>query len=132
MDFSKFQRPNTQNSKEDMNVSKIETENQFWLFLEDSKNYFNGIHLGIDEDTTDQEAIDFCKKYKFLNFNELLEKDNKTITGKMLNNEHVKNLIKRFNDLVSRIKVFENKKELMQIIEEFNEFFGRFNLELDK
>lgn len=114
------------------NVSNIETQEQFWLFIEDTKNQFQGLRILLDEELGDDEIVHFIKKYTFNTISEYLKKENKTFSEKILHNDHVKNLVHRYDDIVSRVKTLKTGKELYQILEELDELFARFNLELDK
>lgn len=114
------------------NVSNIETQEQFWLFIEDTKNQFQGLRILLDEELGDDEIVHFIKKYTFNTISEYLKKENKTFSEKILHNDHVKNLVHRYDGIVSRVKTLKTGKELYQILEELDELFARFNLELDK
>lgn len=132
MDFSKFERQNPQNSKEDMKVNKIETENQFWLWIKDAKNQFGGIRLMVQSIKNNEELSRFIQKYEYLNCEELLVKQNRSLSEKIQKNERVQMIMKTYDDLVSRIKVLKTRRQLKQIFEELDEFMQRFNLGLDE
>lgn len=119
------------NSREDMNVSHIETENQFWLWIEDAKNQFGGIRL-VSGSLSDKELIDFSRKTKYLTCEEFLKEHKRSLSDKLLKNENAQLVMKNYNDLIERIKVFKTKKQLLIIFEELDEFLDRFNLGLDK
>lgn len=132
MDFSKFEKQNPQNSKEDMNVNFIETENQFWLWIEDAKNQFGGIRLKAQSIESSKELLSFVQKYEYFNCEELLRKQNRSLSEKIQKNERVQMVMKTYDDLVSRIKVLKTRRQLKQIFEELDEFIQRFNLGLDE
>lgn len=129
MDFSK--NFNRKNSREDMNVKHIETEEQFWLWIEDAKNQFGGIRLTFGS-LDDKELINFARKYTYLTCEEFLKANNRSLSDKILKNEKAQLVMRNYDDLVKRIRVFKTRKQLLKILEELDEFFGRFNLGLDK
>ncbi len=120
---------NIDKNREDMNVKYIETENQFWLWIQDIRNEFSAFYLVIDVYDL-KKLLEFRDKMQFLTHKEILQKDGKTLSQEILENKNTKRLINTFDDLVSRIKVFKTKKELKQILEENNEFFAEFKLGL--
>jgi predicted RND superfamily exporter protein len=133
MDFSKFERPNPENSQEDMKVKHIETENQFWLWLGDSKNQFVPIrYKSHNEDISDKELVSISRGYKYLTHRELLEQQGKSLSEKIQNNRNVQAVFRFYDDIISRLKIFKNRKELNQIFEEIDELIQRFDLGIDK
>ena len=132
MDFPKFERQNPQNSKEDKNAKFIETENQFWLWIEDAKNQFGGIRLMAQSIRSNEELSSFVSKYEYFNCEELLIKQNRSLSEKIQKNERVQMVMRTYDDLVSRIKVLKTRSQLKQIFEELDEFIQRFNLGLDE
>lgn len=133
MDFSKFERPNPENSQEDMKVKHIETENQFWLWLADSKNQFIPIrYKNYDEDIKDKELVAISRKYEYLTYSELLKKQEKSFSEKIESNPNVKAILKLYDDIINRFKIFKDRKELNQIFEEIDELIQRFDLGINK
>jgi hypothetical protein len=129
MDFSKHF--NHINSREDFNVSHIETENQFWLWIEDAKIQFGGIIL-VSGSLSDKELVDFSRKTKYLTCEEFLKEHNRSLSDNLLKNKNTKIVMKNYNDLIKRIKVFKTRKQLQEILKDLHDFLGRFNLQLDK
>jgi hypothetical protein len=117
-------------SNREMNVKKIETEDQFWLFIRDARNKF-GVFRLLDEES-DEDLVQFRDKRNFPKFNEILRDEKVNISGKILNNEKARKLISVFDDLIKRIRTFKTRAELDQILEESDEYFERYNLGIDE
>lgn len=119
-----------ESNRENMNVKKIETEDQFWLFIRDARNKF-GVFRLLDEGS-DEDLVQFRDKRNFPKFNEILRDEKVNISGKILNNEKARKLISVFDDLIKRIRTFKTRAELDQILEESDEYFERYNLGIDE
>lgn len=115
---------------EDLSVKNIETEEQFWLFIRDAKNQFEGIRFM--DDKSDKELIEFRNKRKYLKIDDYLKSNNRTLSDKIRENKNVQSLIRTYDDIAERVKVFSTKEELKQIFEELDEYFERFNLGIEK
>ena len=115
---------------EDLSVKNIETEEQFWLFIRDAKNQFEGIRFM--DDKSDKELIEFRNKRKNLKIDDNLKSNNRTLSDKIRENKNVQSLIRTYDDIAERVKVFSTKEELKQIFEELDEYFERFNLGIEK
>lgn len=117
--------------RETKDVKNIETEEQFWYFVADAKNQFIGIRFQIDQ-LDDKDLSAYNKKLIYLPLSEYLKKENRFFSEKILNNDKAQGVIKTFDDLISRVKVFQTKQELNQIIEELDELLGEFYLGLNE
>jgi hypothetical protein len=98
---------------EDLSVKNIETEEQFWLFIRDAKNQFEGIRFM--DDKSDKELIEFRNKRKYLKIDDYLKSNNRTLSDKIRENKNVQSLIRTYDDIAERVKVFSTKEELKQI-----------------
>ncbi len=79
-----------------------------------------------------EELSSFVHKYEYFNCEELLIKQNRSLSEKIQKNERVQMVMRTYDDLVSRIKVLKTRSQLKQIFEELDEFIQRFNLGLDE
>lgn len=124
--------PESWNPKEkDMHVKHIESENQFWLFVQDARVQFAALGLVIDS-LEEDELLSFARQKKFLTLEERLSNEGKEFSSEVMQNQGAQLVIKNYNELIDRLKTFKTKDELRQIIEESNEILEKFNLGLKK
>ncbi len=124
--------PEGWNPKEkDMHVKHIESENQFWLFVQDARVQFAALGLVIDS-LEEDELLSFARQKKFLTLEERLSNEGKEFSNEIMQNQGAQLVIKNYNELIDRLKTFKTKDELRQIIEESNEILEKFNLGLKK
>lgn len=122
--------PEGWNPKEkDMHVKHIESENQFWLFVQDARVQFAALGLVIDS-LEEDELLSFARQKKFLTLEERLSNEGKEFSNEIMQNQGAQLVIKNYNELIDRLKTFKTKDELRQIIEESNEILEKFNLGL--
>lgn len=117
--------------EEDMHVKHIESENQFWLFVQDARFQFAALGPVIDL-LKEDELLSFARQRKFLTLEEKLSEEGKEFSSEIMQNQGAQLVIKNYNQLIDRLKTFKTKDELRQIIEESNEILEKFNLGFDK
>lgn len=115
--------------EKDMQAKHIESENQFWLFMQDARMQFAALGLVIDM-LEEKELIAFARQKEFVTIEEQLTQKGKIFSQEIIENERAQLVIKKYNDLVHRLQKFESKDELNQIIEESNESLNQFELGL--
>lgn len=99
---------------------------QFNAILLDAKNQFFGMrHLRTSED---EESITNFKENKYLHFLDYIKTVNKSLNEELLNNSHIQNTIKQYDELIDRAKKAETGREFAEIADDMDRLFSRAEL----
>ena len=101
----------------------IDNDRQFRFSFTDAKDQFSVIRIDLAMGASLEKLREVAQTTGFLPFDQyLLQKKNLVVSPKLLKEEKYKQAIFVHDDLVGRVKKFETKEELEQIIKEVDEF----------
>lgn len=101
----------------------IDNDRQFRFSFTDAKDQFSVIRIDLAMGASLEKLREVAQTTGFLPFDQyLLQKKNLVVSPKLLDEEKYKQAILIHDDLVERVKKFETKEQLEQIIKEVDEF----------
>lgn len=107
------------NKPEQKPIKLIVTPEDFSERINDMKNQIMPFVLGLQYGLSIERLKE--DKTKCINFEENLKQFNEALSPEMQNSELCQKFISFYNGLIERIKTFETKEDLEQIIKEYKE-----------